>query len=203
MDIAIIGSEATQGGWAATAVEGTRVTWIQTPEEAPAGALLIDSIFDGTELRISQLLAHKGPVWVNDVAGKLPAGSGFVRVNGWNGFERSARIEAAAAEILRADAEAGAAALGKTIEWLPDTAGFVTPRVIAMIVNEAFHALSEGVSSRDEIDTAMKLGTNYPHGPFVWAGIIGLNNITELLEALAKTNERYTPNELLLQEARM
>jgi 3-hydroxybutyryl-CoA dehydrogenase len=201
MEIAIIGSGPAAEGWAAAATEGTRIVLVQTPEEAPEGALLIDTLFDGTEIRVSQLRTHKGPVWVNDVTGMLPAGSAFVRINGWNGFERSARVEASANESLRAEAEGFAAALGKTIEWLPDTPGFVTPRVIAMIVNEAYHALSEGVSTRAEIDTAMKLGTAYPHGPFEWAGIIGLRCIAQLLQALAKGNARYEPNAALLNEA--
>ncbi len=45
---------------------------------------------------------------------------------------------------------------------------------MAMIINEAWHALAEEVSTKNEIDTAMKLGTNYPYGPFEWAEKIGL-----------------------------
>jgi 3-hydroxybutyryl-CoA dehydrogenase len=200
MQIAITGNEAWQAQWAAGYTGETGLLWIQSPEEAGNGALLIDLLFDGTEVRISQLRAHKGPVWVNDVSGAA-IGQNFVRFSGWNGFEKAAYFEAAADESLRADAETAAAAWGKTINWLPDTPGFVTPRVIAMIVNEAYHALSEGVSTKEEINTAMKLGTNYPHGPFEWAEIIGLKEIAALLFALAKEKEHYTPNALLVREA--
>jgi 3-hydroxybutyryl-CoA dehydrogenase len=74
----------------------------------------------------------------------------------------------------------------KKIEWLPDEIGFVTPRIISMIINEAFIALKEGVSSKEEIDTAMKLGTNYPYGPFEWAEKIGMERIDSLLVRLQK-----------------
>jgi len=201
MDIAIIGNQAAQAGWTDTLTEGASVNWIQSPEEATSEALLIDLQFDGTEVRISQLQAHKGPVWVNDVPGWLKARAPFVRINGWNGFGKSSCIEAAAAAPLREASEACAAALGKTIEWLPDAPGFVTPRVIAMIINEAFHALSEGVSTPEEINTAMKLGTNYPMGPFEWAGQVGLAPVVALLEQLAILHPRYTPNALLQQQA--
>ena len=70
-----------------------------------------------------------------------------------------------------------------------------------MIINEAFFALQENVSSKEEIDTAMKLGTNYPFGPFEWAERIGLKNIFELLTGLSKTQSRYEPAALLKQQA--
>ena len=70
-----------------------------------------------------------------------------------------------------------------------------------MIINEAYFALEEGVSTKEEIDTAMKLGTNYPYGPFEWAKKIGLKNIFQLLDKLHKTNLRYEPAALLKKEA--
>ena len=81
----------------------------------------------------------------------------------------------------------------KTIQWLPDEPGFVTPRVISMVINEAFISLKEGVSTEDEIDIAMKLGTNYPYGPFEWSNKIGIGNVNSLLQKLGATQKRYTP----------
>ncbi|RYY89541.1 MAG: hypothetical protein EOO15_05945 [Chitinophagaceae bacterium] len=195
MQITLICDPAQHSEWSSEAAQ-----WVQTPEEAPAGALLIDLLFDGSELRLAQLRAHTGSVWVNDVAGAAVE-SGFVRINSWRGFTANGVVEAAAAGHLQADAEAAASLLGKKLEWLPDTPGFVSPRVVAMIINEAFHALSEGVSTKEEINTAMKLGTAYPYGPFEWAAIIGLKNVAGLLQAMARINPRYEPNALLLQEA--
>ena len=83
-----------------------------------------------------------------------------------------------------------------------DRVGLVTPRIIAMIINEAYFAVMEGTASRSDIDTGMKLGTNYPIGPFEWAGKWGIGNIYELLESLYNDtkDERYKICPLLKQE---
>lgn len=76
--------------------------------------------------------------------------------------------------------------------------GFVFPRTIAQIINEAHFALSEKVASREDIDRAMKFGVNYPKGPFEWSK--GKESIVRtLLEELhAKTQDpRYIPSPLL------
>ncbi|MEO5650820.1 MAG: 3-hydroxyacyl-CoA dehydrogenase family protein, partial [Ginsengibacter sp.] len=67
-------------------------------------------------------------------------------------------------------------------------------RVISMIINEAFYTLKENVSTKKEIDLAMKLGTNYPFGPFEWAEKIGLENVFNLLKKLSEKEERYIPS---------
>ena len=70
-----------------------------------------------------------------------------------------------------------------------------------MIINEAYYAKDEDVSTEKEIDTAMKLGTNYPFGPFEWAQIIGIRNIYTLLKTLSEKDNRYIPSPLLETEA--
>jgi len=69
-----------------------------------------------------------------------------------------------------------------------------------MIINEAWFAFGEKVSSKKDIDTAMKLGTNYPLGPFAWGEKIGLHKICRLLSVLAMENDRYQVAPLLLRE---
>lgn len=83
-----------------------------------------------------------------------------------------------------------------------DRVGMVTPRVICMIINEAYYTVQEGTASRQDIDTAMKLGTNYPMGPFEWCDKMGLENVYELLEALYNDSheERYKICPLLKRE---
>ncbi|RYG08652.1 MAG: 3-hydroxybutyryl-CoA dehydrogenase, partial [Chitinophagaceae bacterium] len=61
------------------------------------------------------------------------------------------------------------------------------------IINEAWYALGDGVSTESEIDTAMKLGTNYPYGPFEWGHIIGMKNVYDLLQQMAVEHAKYTP----------
>lgn len=83
-----------------------------------------------------------------------------------------------------------------------DRVGLVTPRVISMIINEAYYTVQEGTATREDIDLAMKLGTNYPYGPFEWCSKIGLKNIYELLEALYEDtkDERYKISALMKKE---
>jgi 3-hydroxybutyryl-CoA dehydrogenase len=78
-----------------------------------------------------------------------------------------------------------------------DEVGMVTPRIVCMIINEAYEALQQGVASREDIDLSMKLGTNYPYGPFEWGERIGLDNVRRLLRALEKSSgesSRYRCN---------
>ncbi|RYG41719.1 MAG: hypothetical protein EOO01_24540 [Chitinophagaceae bacterium] len=91
--------------------------------------------------------------------------------------------------------------LGRKAEWVPDISGFITARVVATIINEAFFALEEDISTEEEIDTAMKLGTNYPFGPFEWGEKIGLAGVYSLLAGLAKRESRYQPCKLLEKKA--
>ena len=76
---------------------------------------------------------------------------------------------------------------------IDDRVGMVTPRVICMIINEAYYTVQDGTAERQAIDHAMKLGTNYPYGPFEWATRIGIQHVYELLEALYNDthDERY------------
>ena len=126
----------------------------------------------------------------------------FVRINGWPTFLKRNITEASCSNnSLKEKAEEALVAFNKKIEWAADIPGFITARVIGMIINEAYFTLDEKVSTKDEIDTAMKLGTNYPYGPFEWAQLTGLKNVYDLLHRLAETNSRYTPSALLQKEA--
>ena len=125
----------------------------------------------------------------------------FIRINGWKSFLQRPLVEAGLTNLNKETAENIFACFNKKVEWVPSVPGFITARVISMIINEAYFTLDEKVSTKDEIDTAMKLGTNYPYGPFEWGSVIGLKNVYELLTTLAKTNSRYTPSDLLKKEA--
>lgn len=83
--------------------------------------------------------------------------------------------------------------LGFETEVIGDVIGFVAPRVLSMLINEAAFTLMEAVASVQDIDTAMKLGTNYPYGPLEWADLIGLDSVLDILDALYEEygQERY------------
>jgi 3-hydroxybutyryl-CoA dehydrogenase len=92
--------------------------------------------------------------------------------------------------------------LGTDYKVVDDRVGLVTPRVICMIINEAYYTVQEGTATREDIDIAMKLGTNYPFGPFEWCQRIGIKHVYETLAALYQDtkDERYKICPLLKSE---
>lgn len=125
-----------------------------------------------------------------------------VRMNAWPGFFENDIIELASPDKgMRVVAEEVLNELGWKFKWAPDEPGMIAPRIISMIINEAYFGLEQNISSKEEIDTAMKLGTNYPYGPFEWADKIGIKNIYQLLKKLEANDDRYKPASLLEKEA--
>jgi len=92
--------------------------------------------------------------------------------------------------------------LGVELKAVKDRVGMVTPRIILMIINEAFYTVQEGTAEKADIDQAMKLGTNYPNGPFEWAEKIGIQHVYKTLKALQEDTQdpRYKICPLLKTE---
>ncbi len=102
-------------------------------------------------------------------------------------------------ETLAAAAEVGRR-MGKEVVVIRESPGFITSRINAMIGNEAFYLLQEGVASARDIDKAIKLGLNHPLGPFEMVDMVGLDTRLHVLEYLHKTlGEKYRPAPLLVQ----
>jgi 3-hydroxybutyryl-CoA dehydrogenase len=102
-------------------------------------------------------------------------------------------------EIVAACVEVGRR-MGKEVVVVRESPGFVTSRINAMIGNEAFYMLQEGIASAADIDKALKLGLNHPMGPFELADLVGLDVRLSILEYLHKTlGEKYRPCPLLAQ----
>jgi len=74
--------------------------------------------------------------------------------------------------------------LGKHVEWVGDSPGLVLGRIVCQLVNEAAFALQAGIGSAEDLDTAMRLGFNYPRGPLEWSEAIGLAHVLEVLDGL-------------------
>ncbi len=90
--------------------------------------------------------------------------------------------------------------MGKEVVVIRESPGFITSRINAMIGNEAFYMLQEGIASARDIDKAIKLGLNHPMGPFEMADHVGLDTRLHVLEYLHKTlGEKYRPAPLLVQ----
>jgi 3-hydroxybutyryl-CoA dehydrogenase len=84
-------------------------------------------------------------------------------------------------------------------EFVEDQVGLVFPRVLSMIINEAFYAFTQKIAIKEDIDIAMKFGTNYPKGPLEWGECIGLDEVYSVLQGLYNNlqEERYRPAPLL------
>jgi len=99
-----------------------------------------------------------------------------------------------------AEVEAAGVAMGKECVTVRESPGFVTSRINAMIGNEAFYMLQEGVASAADIDRALKLGLNHPMGPFELVDLVGLDTRLSILRFLHRTlGEKFRPCPLLEQ----
>jgi len=102
-------------------------------------------------------------------------------------------------ETLAACVEVGKR-MGKEVVVVKESPGFITSRINAMIGNEAFYMLQEGVASAADIDKALKLGLNHPMGPFELVDLVGLDTRLHILEYLHRTlGEKFKPSPLLIQ----
>lgn len=200
MKIIIAAAEAQKSGWLSE-----NMSWVDSYEKfttANADAY-IDLTFQPEPKRLNLLKSLPGAVFINSVSHTLQELKGsFIRFNGWTTLI-SEVVECYAEQSQRNVAEDVFGAINKRIKWVEDTVGFITPRVISMIINEAYLTVEEGVSTKEEIDIAMKLGTNYPYGPFEWADKIGKTEVVQLLHRLSLENSRYRPASLLCTEAGM
>ncbi|WP_373717675.1 3-hydroxybutyryl-CoA dehydrogenase [Jeotgalibaca porci] len=91
--------------------------------------------------------------------------------------------------------------LNKTVVVVKDSAGFVVNRILVPMINEAIFVLSEGISTAEEIDEAMKLGANHPMGPITLADYIGLDVVLAVMNTLYNEfkDTKYRPAPLLVK----
>jgi 3-hydroxybutyryl-CoA dehydrogenase len=93
--------------------------------------------------------------------------------------------------------------MGKETVLIRESPGFITSRINAMIGNEAFYMLQEGVASARDIDKALKLGLNHPMGPFEMVDLVGLDTRLSILQYLHRTlGEKFRPCPLLEQHVK-
>ncbi len=102
-------------------------------------------------------------------------------------------------ETIAASVEVGQR-MKKEVVVIKEAPGFITSRINAMIGNEAFYMLQEGVATAQDIDKALKLGLNHPMGPFEMIDLVGLDTRLHILEYLHKSlGEKFRPAPLLVQ----
>jgi 3-hydroxybutyryl-CoA dehydrogenase len=114
-------------------------------------------------------------------------------------------IAASPGTPARALAEATAVwqAAGRDVYVIDDVPGLIVTRTVAMLINAAYDARQHRVASAADIDTAMRLGTNYPAGPLEWGDRWGLPVVLDILDALHKAegDPRYRASTLLRRRA--
>jgi len=152
--------------------------------------------------RIKQLSSFlPKPVFINSVVNTLTEiNQPFIRINAWPTFLKRNICEIVVDEDQKIITKEILDKLQWSFQFVPDVPGMISARIIAMIINEAYYTFEDDVSTKKEIDIAMKLGTNYPLGPFEWSEKIGLRKIYDLLLQLSKTDSRYTISKSLEKE---
>ncbi|MBX3102109.1 MAG: 3-hydroxyacyl-CoA dehydrogenase [Bacteroidetes bacterium] len=176
----------------------------EMPEVLSPGDLLLDLAYEAHPQRLPHYLGLAG---VQVVLGNLlhplymqVAAAGVAvqcQLYGINALPRA--LERTGWEVCAYGTAPQTLPLSAPLHWVADQVGLVTPRVLAMIINEAYYMLQEGTADAQAIDTAMLLGVNYPQGPLAWAQEIGPAYVARLLMALHRETglEKYAPCRLL------
>ena len=137
------------------------------------------------------LASNTSSLSISEIAGVTYRAAKCVGMHFFNPVHKMKLIEIVRAaqtddETISAAVEVGKR-MGKEIVVIKESPGFVTSRINAMIGNEAFHMLGEGIASAEDIDKALKLGLNHPMGPFELVDLVGLDTRLHILNYLHQT----------------
>lgn len=219
MKIGILASPAKQTAWMNKQTAAESFSWVQDSEAHENFDVFVDLDFDNHTERVlkyesnSHTLFLLGAVKCNlelafrqnnrSLAIAQENGCRMTGINNLCSFiERNVLEYTNPMQVETTQIITAALALGyPQTECVNSRVGLITPRVVCMIINEAYFTVQEGTANEKDIDQAMKLGTNYPMGPFEWCNKIGLADVYETLEALYQDthDERYKICSLLKQ----
>ena len=195
-----------------------RIEYAGTVEEAARAAdLVIEAVPEEMESKIeiftlldkicrpeTVLASNTSSLSVTEIASVTYRARKCVGMHFFNPVHKMKLLEIVRA--LETDDETLAAAVDvgkrmkKEVVVIKESPGFITSRINAMIGNEAFYMLQEGIASAEDIDKALKLGLNHPMGPFELVDLVGLDTRLHILEYLHKMlGEKYRPAPLLVQ----
>lgn len=194
-----------------------RLQTLASLEEALAGAqFVIEAVPERIDLKISLLTqvealapdvviaSNTSALSLTEIAGALKNPSRVAGMHFFNPVQKMKLVEIVRAlesssATLQAVEEV-AHRMGKETVVVREAPGFITSRVNALIGNEAFYMLQEGVASARDIDKALKLGLNHPMGPFELVDLVGLDTRLSVLQFLHQSlGEKYRPCPLLVQ----
>ncbi len=175
---------AADNMWEALTANSADLEWVKASDDFSfKNYKEADAFFILTDSTDFNFIETAKPVFINSVTTtlkELNAADNILRINGWDNFIQRSVWEIAGK--INDESKTIVEKINKKIFLVVDEPGFISAKIIAMIINEAYFALGDEVSSKNEIDTAMKLGTNYPYGPFEWAENIGHRRIIGLLQ---------------------
>src|SRR5690349_23888399 len=198
-----------------------RIEYANSPEEAARKAdLVIEAVPEEMESKIeiftlldkvcrpgTILASNTSSLSITEIASVTYRPKKCVGMHFFNPVHKMKLLEIVRAletdeETLSAAAEVGRR-MGKEVAVIRESPGFITSRINAMIGNEAFYMLQEGIASAADIDKALKLGLNHPMGPFELVDLVGLDTRLHILEYLHRTlGEKYRPAPLLVQHVK-
>jgi 3-hydroxybutyryl-CoA dehydrogenase len=173
------------------------------PEEMEV-KLEIFTIFDKFALPAAILASNTSSLSITELAAITFRAENCIGMHFFNPVPKMKLLEIVRAletseATVQACAEVGRR-MRKEVVVIRESPGFITSRINAMIGNEAFYMLQEGIASAEDIDKALKLGLNHPMGPFELVDLVGLDVRLNILEYLHKTlGEKYRPSPLLSQ----
>lgn len=150
------------------------------------------------------LASNTSSLSITEISGVTYRASKCIGMHFFNPVHKMKLIEVVRAaqtddETVAAAVEVGKR-MGKEIVVIKESPGFITSRMNAMIGNEAFYMLGEGIASAQDIDKAVKLGLNHPMGPFELVDLVGLDTRLHILNYLHQTlGEKYRPAPLLVE----
>ena len=195
-----------------------RITPVGSLSELAAAQIVIEAVSENTELKLkifaelssvcsteTILASNTSSISITKIASavKQPSrviGMHFMNpvpvmklVEGIRGLQTSDHTASAVKSICEK--------MGKTYVEVRDIPGFAVNRILMPMINEAITALYEGIASAEDLDTAMKLGTNQPMGPLTLADFIGLDTCLAIMEVLhdGLGDSKYRPSPLLRQ----
>jgi 3-hydroxybutyryl-CoA dehydrogenase len=150
------------------------------------------------------LASNTSSLSVTEIAGVTYRAKKCVGMHFFNPVHKMKLLEVVRALETDDDTLATAVEVGKRMKKevvvIKESPGFITSRINAIIGNEAFYMLEEGIASAADIDKALKLGLNHPMGPFELVDLVGLDTRLNILEYLHKTlGEKYRPAPLLVE----
>jgi len=215
MQIAVFGSNKKKEELKLKFEANQNIDWldsVSSVNDLKSDAIVFDLDFDHAPSILDWMPQMNQTIFVNAIQKSLTETLALVNaefpikvygMNALKGFINLPKWELSAANTSDSDAlGAICQKLNTPFHLIADRVGLATPRVIFMIINEAAFTLQEGTATIEAIDQAMKLGTNYPKGPFEWADQIGIQEVYEGLRAVFEDtgDPRYKVCPLLKQQ---